>query len=341
MADFDSSLPVRTQTNGDVAVKVVDGTLTSQALSIDASGKVFAKLNDGAGNNITSQANGAQQALDVGINVAGVQIDPRQIRALTLADVVTANQGIKNASHTQAWWTRLSDGTNDSVLLATGELTVAITQPLPAGTSLIGDVRSRTQDGAGTAITSTLINSKQRLDVDLASEGVTGSAVPFNTLQIGGSDGTNLRAAKTDTTGRFIVDIQNAAGEFTTANPLPVTIEDSPGTHINDYKDASSIAIGASDDHDYTVTAAKTLYLTQIEASASGKAKALVQIETGVATGIFTTKFGMFNSTAAPNMSLKISQSIAVAAGVRVRVTMTNRDIGAEDLYSTISGFEL
>lgn len=54
---------------------------------------VGAYLRDAAGNLITSQVSGSQQALDVGINVAGVQIDPRQIRALTNADVVTAQQG--------------------------------------------------------------------------------------------------------------------------------------------------------------------------------------------------------------------------------------------------------
>lgn len=37
-------------------------------------------LNDGVGNPITSQINGSKQALDVGIDVAGVQIDPRNIR---------------------------------------------------------------------------------------------------------------------------------------------------------------------------------------------------------------------------------------------------------------------
>lgn len=52
------------------------------------------KLQDGNGNIVTSQANGAQRALDVGINVAGVQIDPRSIRALTSGgDSVTAAQG--------------------------------------------------------------------------------------------------------------------------------------------------------------------------------------------------------------------------------------------------------
>lgn len=79
MSDFNSSLPVRTENNGDVAVKVVDGTLTSQALGVDAAGKVTVKLDDAAGNGLTSQVSGSQRPLDVGINVAGVQVDPRTI----------------------------------------------------------------------------------------------------------------------------------------------------------------------------------------------------------------------------------------------------------------------
>ena len=50
-------------------------------------------LHDGSANPITSQVSGSQRALDVGVNVAGVQVDPRAIRALTSSDVVTANQG--------------------------------------------------------------------------------------------------------------------------------------------------------------------------------------------------------------------------------------------------------
>lgn len=91
MSDYASSLPVRTETNGDVAVKLVDATVVSQGLNIDASGRITAKAQDGSGNALTSQASGAQQALDVGINVAGVQVDPRAIRALTSSDVVSAN----------------------------------------------------------------------------------------------------------------------------------------------------------------------------------------------------------------------------------------------------------
>jgi hypothetical protein len=63
-------------------------------------------------------------------------------------------------------------------------------------------VKSQLQDNAGNGITSTLINSKQRLDVDLPSEGAAGSANPFYSLQVGGTDGTNLRTMLTDSVGR-------------------------------------------------------------------------------------------------------------------------------------------
>jgi hypothetical protein len=150
MSDIASELPVRSQLPGqvlpdDIIVKIGDGTNpTTQFLAVDSAGKVVVKLDDAAGNGITSQVNGAQRALDVGIDVAGVQIDPRQIRALTAADVVTANQGSAAATHASPWWTRLTDGTNNSVLLATGELTVAVTQPLPAGANNIGSVNQGT-----------------------------------------------------------------------------------------------------------------------------------------------------------------------------------------------------
>lgn len=98
MSSIQQPLPVKTLTNGDVVVEISDGTTPSQKLAVDSSGRITTKMDDGAGNAITSQVNGAQRALDVGIDVAGVQVDPRAIRALTSADVVTANQGAPNAT---------------------------------------------------------------------------------------------------------------------------------------------------------------------------------------------------------------------------------------------------
>lgn len=90
--DASSGFPVHTAANGDVVAFLADGTTSSQLLAIDAAGAVTSRLKDGLGNALTSQVSGAQRALDVGINVAGTQIDPRSIRALTSADVVSVVQ---------------------------------------------------------------------------------------------------------------------------------------------------------------------------------------------------------------------------------------------------------
>lgn len=66
-----------------------------------------------------------------------------------------------------------------------------------------GRITSKLNDGSGNSLTSTLINSKQRLDINTASEGVDGGALPFQTLQVGGTDGTNLQTISTDTLGRL------------------------------------------------------------------------------------------------------------------------------------------
>lgn len=128
---------------------------------------------------------------------------------------------------------------------------------------------------------------------------------------------------------------------FTAANPLPVTSVDSEGAEVNDYNTSAALAANASNSHDYTVTAATTLKFSQVWASASGKMKIQVQVETGVATGVFTTKFVAFNSTANTNIRVVIAENIAVAAGVRVRVIRTNLDNQPQDVYSTISGHEI
>lgn len=382
MSDFSSSLPVRTETNGDVAAKIVDGTITSQALTVDSSGRIIVKLDDGAGNAITSQVNGAQRALDVGIDVGGVQIDPRSIRALTSADTVNVNNlpatvdtnyGTVGASTLRSAAqignaTGAADfnygtvgaqtlrsaaqignatGAADFNAGATGAQTLRVTanQGTP-GTAATGwfvkvtDGTNTQSVTAGGAAHITADNFPTTVDTNFGTVGA-------NTLRTAAEVGNATGAAdfNNGATGaqtlRVAANLAIGGANVTNLNPVPVTIEATPGTHVNDYKDASSIAAGASDNHDYTVTAGKTLHLNQVESSASGKAKMQVQVETGVATNSFTTYFVQFNSTAETNMSIRLMDDISVAAGVRVRVIMTNRDNQAQDLYSTISGFEI
>lgn len=348
MSDYNSSLPIRTETNGDAVVRLVDGTVTSQFLSVDASGKISTKLNDGSGTAITSQVNGTQQALDVGINVAGVQIDPRSIRALTSSDVVTANQGTPN-TNANGWFVRLTDGTDNATITATGELNVlSAAQP---GVD-IGDVTVNNGAGAaavniqdgGNSITvdGTVSTSNFPSTVD-TNFGTVGSSTIRTASQIGNATGAASfgNGATGAQTLRVAANLAVAGADVTSLNPVPVTFDDTPGDQVNDFKAAASIAAAASDNHNYTVTTGKTLFLNQIEGSGSGKAKMEVQVETGVATNTFVSKFVQFNSTATPNMTISLRDPIQVAAGVRVRVIMTNRDNQSQDLYSTISGNEI
>lgn len=165
----------------------------------------------------------------------------------------------------------------------------------------------------------------------------TRNATPGDTTQtqrITSVTSSNIRALD--------VSLHDGSGnDFSPSNPLTVTVVGSPGTEINNHLSSAAVAAGSPVSHDYTVTGGTTLSLSQIFASASGKMKIEVQTESGVATGIFATKFVGFNSTANPNIEIPINENITVAAGVRVRVIRTNKDNQSQDLYSTISGHEV
>lgn len=381
MSDIASSLPVRTENNGDVAAKIVDGTTPSQALAVDASGRIVVKLDDGAGNIVTSQVNGAQRALDVGINVAGVQIDPRQIRALTSADIVTAAQGAAAASHTGYWWTRLTDGTSDSTLTAASTaatatqaaLVVALSpnSPLPAGTNLLGSINQGTSpwitsdlaDGSATGGTAgtksllaggvfntalpTLTNGQQaglQLDASgrLIIRPLTSADVVTSRLQDGA--GNAITSAVAGSTRPLDVELRDGSGAlYSAANPLPVQLAPGEsGTEKHDYNTASAIAAGATSNHDYSVTSLKTFKATKFWASASGKLK--IEVQTSPDGTTFTTKWVGFNSTANPNIAIDLGQFTIsdTGTGAKVRIIRTNKEtLVAQDVYSTISGVEV
>lgn len=352
MADSNSSLPIRTQANGDAAVKVVDGTTTSQALGVDASGRVTIKLDDGAGNLVTSQANGVQRALDVGINVSGVQIDPRSIRALTSSDVVTANQGTA-AAITAAWPVKGTDGTNSQAYLATGEAKVSVTQPLPAGTNVIGSVNQGTSpwitkdqsDGSvapgaagsfsmlggiiGASSSPTLTAGQQvAMQGDLAGnlKVVVNQPLPVGTNIIGG------------------VNLDLAGSPVSALNPVPVVISAGvSGTIVNNYNTAASVASGATSNHTYTITTSKAFQGKKIHASGSGKLK--IEIQTSPDGTTFTSIFVAFNSTATPNIDIDMNEILflqSAGTGAAIRIIRTNLEPAfSQDVYSTISGVEV
>lgn len=359
MSDYASSLPVRTENNGDVVSAICDGTLSSQKLAIDASGRITVMNHDGAGNALTSQANGTQQALDVGINVAGVQIDPRSIRALTSSDVVSAVQSgtwnITNITGTISLPTGAATAANQATEIASlasidgklaplGQALMAASMPVTIASDqsalAITAASLPLPTGAATETTLAAINAKLVSGTDIGDVTVNnGSGAAAVNIQDGGNsitvDATALDIRPLTSADVVSANIRDAAGTaFSASNPLPVTmIASLPGTDVLDYATSSSVAAGASINHDYTVTALKTLSLQQISASGSGK----IKVEMKIAG---STKVVKFNSTASANIDHSFNRPQEIAAGTVVRVTITNLDKAAQDVYSTIEGYE-
>jgi hypothetical protein len=338
MSDFNSSLPVRTETNGDVAAKIVDGTITSQALAVDAAGKITAKLDDASGNGITSQANGGQQALDVGIDVAGVQIDPRQVRALTSADVVTVDQG------TSPWVTNLSQlggsalvfgqatmansipvvlASNESVLPVSqsGTWTVGLSDDMNYGTVGSNTLRTAAEIGNATGAADFNFGTVGAQTLRVASEiGNATGAADFNN---GVTGAQTLRVA---------ANLAVSGANVSISNPVPVTITSAvPGLAVQDYHTSVNLAAGASVTFTYTVASGHTFSLERCWASASGKIKA--ELKNNGATIMVG-----FNSTATPNIDMTIVAPPTIAAAGTASVIITNEDKAAMDVYATLEG---
>jgi len=134
--------------------------------------------------------------------------------------------------------------------------------------------------------------------------------------------------------GDYIPLSMNAAGA------LRVTVVDPSvsAAEIDDYNTTAAVAVGGTANHDYTVTALKTLIINRIWASASGRIKVTVTIDPA---GTPAVKFVAFNSTANPNIDIPVNGDIEVAAGTVVRITIENCDEDAQDVYSTLLGDEV
>jgi hypothetical protein len=242
MSDYNSSLPVRTENNGDVVARIADATLPSQQLKVNADGSI----------NVTD--NGASLTVDA------TDLDIRDLSA-----------------------------SQDNVAISDGTDTLAVNS-----------------DGSINAV-------------------VTATNLDIRDL--------------TSATDSVAADIRVGGNAVSVSNPVPVFVSANiAGTEINDYNTAASVAANASSNHDYL--AVGEFLLTQISASASGKMRIEVRVETAANSNVFNTRFVQFNSTANPNINIALKSPISVPAGARVRVVRTNRDNQPQDLYSTISGQE-
>lgn len=295
MADYNSSLPVRTENNGDVVSRISDGTLTTQLLTVNADGSV--NITDNGGSLTVDQA--THDNLNANANIQVNNTDVGNANPVPVSDAggsITVD-GTVSASNFPT--------TVDTNFGTVGANTIRTA-------AQIGNATGAADFNAGATGAQTLRTH--------ANQGAPGTAANGWFTRV--TDGTDTMLVNTD-------------------GSINVVIADStPGTPINDYNTAAAIAASGTSNHTYTAGGAG-LQLNQIEASGSGKMKIEVQIETGVGTGTYTTRFVQFNSTSTANMTIHIENPIVVATGVNVRIIRTNKDNQAQDVYSTISGYQL
>jgi hypothetical protein len=113
-----------------------------------------------------------------------------------------------------------------------------------------------------------------------------------------------------------------------TAGNLRVTAIVSNSTSILTYFTDASVASNATITH----SVAGATILDHIHASGSGELKMVVAIGT---TGAETNRWVGFTSAANQNCEFDIEQDFIIPAGSSVKVTLTNRDNQAQDLYLT------
>ena len=129
---------------------------------------------------------------------------------------------------------------------------------------------------------------------------------------------------------------------YSSSNPVPVSMGESEfGTEVHDYDD-TDVVKDTSEDHDYTVTAGKTLFLNRVNFSSSARCKVDLSIETGVATDVFNTIGTAHIKAGNEHGAIDFgNRPKRVAAGVKVRVTKSNQDNQDAAIYDTIVGLEL
>jgi hypothetical protein len=184
---------------------------------------------------------------------------------------VTANQGTA-AALVGAWPVEITDGTN---ILGTSSHPVRID---PTGTTI-----QPTKD---------------------AADGTSGSASPSQTLQIGGSDGTDLRTLATDSSGQLKVLVENTppvSGTVTAEieGHAGATLDAAPGT----VSPTNAIFVGGSDGTNLRAVATDT----------SGQVKVLVENSPSVSVS---------NFPATQPVSGTVTAAQATAASLQTQATL-------------------
>lgn len=424
MADFNSSLPVRTQNNGDVVIEIADGTTPSQKMAVNAAGSAQVAgqgvAGTPAGGVVSVQGVAGGTAIPISGTVTASNPSVSTVGAAPPAsatfiggqastsaptyitgDLEPLSLNLAGALRTDG--SGVTQPVSGTVAVSSISGTVAVTQSTSPwvtkdqsdGPVAPGAVASFSQLSGGqfNTVLPTLTNTQQsaiQLDASgrliispsTSSSIVTVSNLPatvdtnygtvgastlraasqmgnatgaadFNagttgaqTLRVVANQGTanatpwnqnisQIAGAAPSASNSLPVEITLGTSFISASNPLPVTIDPlAAGTPKNFYTDSAAVAIGATATQSTTAAGTTGFYLQSILVSGSGKFKAVVSIGG-------TPFFAAFNSTATPSVVIPVPNNTLIATGTVISVAMTNLDLAAQDLYSTLSGFQI
>lgn len=233
-------------------------------------------------------------------------------------------------------------GTNLHTVVDSGTITLSGTSPVSGtvtanqGTPAVVANAWPIEVTDGTLVTGPLqtISGTNYIPVVLAASGTNGSAVPSRTIQIGGSDGTNIRTIKTSATGVVSVDgsavTQPVSGTVAvTQSTTPWTVEQSSTLPVT----IATVGITAASSGDNTViagVAGKKIYVFAWNISFSGTVNAKFTdgaagtLVSGLYYGIVnagggnavTPPYYLWSGTAGNALVLNLSAAVAVGGSV-------------------------
>lgn len=286
-----------------------------------AADSVTSRTQDGSGNAITSQVSGSQRALDVGINVAGAQVDPRtRTWNLSSSDVPLVSQGTAAAS-SGGWPIKITDGTSTAAVKAASTAPAAADPALVVVLSPNGAQATAANQTTGNASLSSIDTKLTTTNTNTGNTATSTASIDTKATTSNTNTGATATSTasidtKLTTTNSSLSTIDGgipaALGQTTMAASMPVTLASNQTPIPTAPNEKSSYTAAFSG----LVTAALATDIACIIGSATKTVRVLNVYTTG------TTTAGSGNTI---NLSI-IKRSTASTGGTSSTLTIAPHD---------------
>lgn len=249
MADINSSLPIRTQTDGDVVAKISDGTRTATVRDTGASDSLNVAVTDASGNQITSFGGGVEYTEDaaaaadpVGKAVILVRSDTPGTLVGTDGDNVAQRGTNYGAAYVQIVTSAgaFVDSFSGGVQYTEGDTDATIT-----GNAMLMEVAANAlQPVQGTVADGLLVNLGSNNDVTVTSGSITADTELANAVTLGDGNGnpttapvgayTHIWNGSTWDRLREVVNATNSTGLGILATGILAQFDDATPTSITE-----------------------------------------------------------------------------------------------------------